>query len=117
MTLRDAYAKLRDTEAELRRLRDAIEDMTLNPDVFDFYDGVNSFGEEEMFIISKAAIPFADGNMCPLPELEAHYTRRQWSVEDNVAGVLHCGDADNLTDAKRQVVLAMADYCMKKETA
>lgn len=117
MTLRDAYAKLRDTEAELRRLRDVIEDMTLNPELFDFYDGTNSFCEDEMFIISKAIIPFADGNMCPLPELEAHYTRRQWRVEDNEAGVVYVGDADNLTDAKRQVVLAMADYCARKETA
>ena len=115
MTLRDAYAKLRDTEAELRRLHDAIEEMTLSPELFDFYDGTNSFGEEEMYIISKASIPFADGNMCPAPELEAHYTRRQWSVEDNVAGVVHVGDATSLTDAKRQVVLAMADYCMRKE--
>lgn len=116
MNLREAYAMLRDAEAELRRLRDVIEEMTLNPDVFDFYDGTNSFCEEEMFIISKDGIPFADGNMCPAPELEAHYTRRQWRVEDNESGVVHVGDATSLTDAKRQVVLAMADYCMRKET-
>lgn len=116
MNLRDAYAKLRDTEAELRRLRDAIEDMTLNPEMFDFYDGTNSFCEDEMYIVSKASIPFAKDDEYPLPELEAHYTRRQWRVEDNVAGVVHVGDAASLTDAKRQVVLAMADYCMIKET-
>ena len=116
MNLREAYTKLREAEAELRRLRDAIDEMTLNPDLFDFYTGTNSFNDTEAYIVSKATMPLGDGDVCPAPELEAHYTRRQWSVEDNTSGVIHCGDATSLTDAERQVVLAMADYCTKKET-
>lgn len=113
-TLREAYARLRDLANETRQVQATIDRLTLDPNVFDHYEGVNEFGDREDHIASHANLP-TDEHGVSEPELYAVFNCRQWHVDDNLNGNVYFGNADNFSDAKQQVIDAMADYCMKKE--
>lgn len=118
-SLAEAYARLRALTAELAQVQATIDRLTLDPDVFLCYSGESAFGEREDHIVSHAETPYngpcADP-VCPMvEELTATFNRRQWRVDDNLNGETYAGDADNFADARRQTILAMADYMMKKE--
>ena len=115
-SISEAYARLRSLLAELAQVQATIDRLTLDPDVFDHYEGVNEFGDREDHIASHASLP-ADEYGVTEPELYAVFNCRQWRVDDNLNGETHSGNADSFADAQRQVILAMADYMMKKEKA
>ena len=114
-TLREAYARLRALQAELHQVQATIDRLTLDPDLFRYYREENAFSEREDHIVSVANLPLPEDH-CPEPELTAVFNADRWRVEDNLNGCEHSGTADNFADAQRQVILAMADYVMKKET-